>query len=134
MRNVRRLQKIGFELVGVWQLDDHNKLIIELTNLAEASNILYAFVCEGEVKYIGKTVQPLKKRMYGYQHPGPTQRTNIKNNKRIIDLILVGKVTQVYALPDNGQLCYGEYKISLAAGLEDSLITEIKPDWNDMGK
>jgi hypothetical protein len=35
---------------------------------------------------------------------------------------------------DNGLLKYGDYKIGLAAGLEDALIYKISPEWNFSGK
>jgi hypothetical protein len=33
----------------------------DLTELSNAENILYAFISNGEVPYVGKTIQPLKK-------------------------------------------------------------------------
>ncbi len=126
---MNRLLQIGFRCVGHWKLENEEP-IYELTSLMDTRNILYSFISNGEVKYIGKTVQPLKKRMYGYQNPGPTQSTNIKNNERIRQLLLNGEAVDIFALPDNGLLHYGGFHINLAAGLEDSLISELSPDWN----
>ena len=36
----------------------------------------------------------------------------------------------ILALPDNGLLHYGQFHVSLAAGLEDSIISVIAPPWN----
>ncbi len=126
---MNRLLQIGFRSVGHWKLENGNP-IYELTALINTQNILYAFISNGEVKYIGKTVQTLKRRMYGYQNPGPTQSTNIKNNEKIRQLLLDGEAVDIFALPDNGLLHYGGFHINLAAGLEDSLISELSPDWN----
>lgn len=75
-----RLVKMGFKRLGTWKLNG-NILNYELESGSELKNVLYAFISEGSVLYIGKTVQPLKKRMYGYQNPGPTQSTNIKKKE-----------------------------------------------------
>jgi hypothetical protein len=88
---------------------------------------------KGIVLYVGKTVQPLKKRMYGYQNPGPTQSTNIKGNKNIGDLLAGRKQVEIYALPDNGLLHFGVFHINLAAGLEDSIVKMLFPEWNRTG-
>lgn len=83
--------------------------------------------------YIGKTVSSLKKRMYGYQNPGASQSTNIKANQFIRESLAGGKVVEVHALPDNGLLYYGGFHVNLAAGLEDSLLAQLKPKWNKAG-
>ena len=78
-------------------------------------------------------MQPLKRRIYGYQNPGPTQSTNIKWNKLIRAALTEGQVVEVHALPDNGLLYYGGFHVNLAAGLEDSLVANLKPKWNKAG-
>ena len=80
-------------------------------------NVLYAFVSNGEIKYIWKTTKSLKKRMYSYQNPGPTQSTNIKNNGYIKELLEANEAVDIFVLPDSGLLHYGWFHINLAAGL-----------------
>lgn len=126
---MNRLIEIGFQCVGHWKLDD-DRPVYELTSLMKTPNVLYAFVSNGEIKYIGKTTQPLKGRMASYQSPGPTQSTNIKNNENIKTLLEAGEAVDIFVLPDTGLLHYGGFHINLAAGLEDSLITDISPPWN----
>ncbi len=106
----------------------------DLSGLADAANILYAFISNGEVLYVGKTTQSLKTRMYGYQNPGPTQKTNIKINKLLLQLLSAGKRIEIYARLDNGIQRIGVFHLNLAAGLEDSIISILKPKWNQMGK
>lgn len=72
--------------------------------------------------------------MKGYQNPGPTQRTNIRVKKNIIQLLESGLPIDIYILTDSGLLQYGGFTISIAGGLEDTLIDAIKPDWNITGK
>jgi hypothetical protein len=96
-------------------------------------NILYAFVAEGKVLYIGKSARSLQQRLYGYQNPGPTQFTNIKGHGLILGSLTSKKPILVYAFVDPGELRYGEFQVSLAAGLEDNLIAALKPPWNKAG-
>jgi hypothetical protein len=129
---VGRLESMGFRRAGQWELKAGN-LKCSLQDCADAKNVLYAFVCNHSVLYVGKSIQTLKKRMYGYSRPGPTQRTNIKGNAFLKKLISAGDEVLVYALPDNGLLFYGGFHVNLAAGLEDSLIAQLKPAWNGAG-
>ncbi|MEI7695350.1 MAG: GIY-YIG nuclease family protein [Chlorobium sp.] len=127
---MNRLLEIGFQKVGNWCIDIDNELVFRLTDMYDDNNIIYAFTSDNDIKYIGKTTQPLNRRMVGYQRPGRTQTTNIKNHAFIKDLLNKGKVVDIFALRDNGFFHYGSYHINLAAGLEDGLIAAIKPDWN----
>ena len=129
---MKRLLDIGFRKVGSWK-QTASGIVCTLNECAEARNILYSFVCGQTVLYVGKTTQPLKKRMYGYQNPGPTQSTNIKGNRNISDLLADGKQVDIYGLPDDGLLHRGVFHINLAAGLEDSILETLDPLWNTTG-
>jgi hypothetical protein len=83
---MNRLLEIGFQLVGHWSLREGDP-VFELTRMMTDKKILYAFVSDGEVKYIGKTIQSLSSRMYGYQRPDPTQTTNVRNQANIKALL-----------------------------------------------
>jgi hypothetical protein len=129
---LQRLRDIGFRKVGEWEFSA-GELMCSLVAEAESRNILYAFESKGEVLYIGKTTQPLKTRMYGYQNPSPTQSTNIKNNENIKEILSSGNDVSILALPDHGLLHYGGFHLNLAAGLEDNIVFQIKPKWNKTG-
>jgi hypothetical protein len=126
---MNRLLEIGFEAAGHWILDN-DKLKCELTRHSMQKNILYAFVCDGDVKYVGKTIRALKERMAGYKNPGKTQITNINNHRRIKELLSEDVAIEIFALPDSGLLHYGQFHLNLAAALEDDIIRVIDPDWN----
>lgn len=126
---MNRLLDIGFLVAGDWFLED-GALRIAFRQLAEQRNVLYAFVCDGEVKYIGVSTQTLRKRMAGYRSPGPKSTTNIRNNRNIRDLLTQGVTVEVYALPDSGLMHYGPFHLNLAAGLEASIIASLRPEWN----
>lgn len=109
---------------------ENDKLKCELTRHSTQKNILYAFVCDGQVKYVGKTVRSLAIRMSGYRTPGKTQTTNINNHRYIKELLSLGVAVEILALPDSGLLHYGQFHLNLAAGLEDSIVQVINPEWN----
>lgn len=126
---MNRLLEIGFEPAGHW-LVENDKLKFELTRNSTQKNILYAFVCDGQVKYVGKTICALSVRMSGYKNPGQTQTTNINNHRRIKELLFSGVAVEIFALPDSGLLHYGAFHLNLAAALEDDIIRVIDPEWN----
>lgn len=130
---MNRLLNIGFINVGHWTITN-NILRYHLTSHQTTKNVLYSFVSNGIIMYIGKTTMHLAKRMYGYQNPGASQTTNIRVNKRIKELLLTNQPADIFILVDNGLLKYGDFKINLAAGLEDTLIYQINPKWNFSGK
>jgi hypothetical protein len=130
---MNRLLDIGFMNVGNWAISD-SEIDFQLKLHGSQRNILYAFVCDAEVKYVGKTVQPLRSRMYGYKNPGRSQITNIRNHARLKEELSRGVGIDILALPDNGMLHYGQFHYNLAAGLEDSIIAIIKPSWNGTPK
>lgn len=126
---MNRLLQIGFQVVGHWMLSEGEPKL-QLDRMQDETNVLYAFVVDGEVKYVGKTTQPLRSRMYGYLKPGPTQSTNIKNRANIKSVLEQGRIVQILVLCDNGLHHYGDFHINLAAALEDDLIAKLNPDWN----
>lgn len=127
---LQRLEEIGFRKCGQWSKVDTGKIKLSLTECAESANVLYAFISAGEVLYIGKTTQQLKKRLYGYQNPRSTQTTNMRGNKAISDALHNERLIDVFALPDHGLLQFGGFHLNLAAGLEDSLVNDLRPPWN----
>jgi hypothetical protein len=128
--SLSQLENIGFVPAGRWTFDGPARIKFECTAHANAINVLYAFIVDGAPVYVGKTVQPLCKRMQGYRTPGPTQPTNKRNNKAICKLLEQSSEVLVYVLPDNGLMHYGGFHVNLAAGLEDSIIRKLKPRWN----
>jgi len=131
--NLTKLTDIGFKKIGSWSNQDE-KLVPNLSSEQDSRNVLYSFVLNNEPVYIGKTTQKFKKRMYGYQNPGKTQFTNIRNNKNIKDALSNNHTVDIYVLPDNGLLHFGEFHLNLAAGLEDNITKTLKPIWNISGK
>lgn len=130
---MNRLLNIGFISVGHWTHRD-NTIMYTLASHHTTKNVLYSFISNGDIKYIGKTKVRLSQRMYGYQNPGPTQTTNIRVNATIKKLLEADQPVNIFILTDDGFLRYGDFRINLAAGLEDTLIYEINPEWNLAGR
>jgi len=126
---MNRLLEIGFQVAGCWRLKD-GELSLHLRRYGSQRNVLYAFVSDGEVKYVGKTTQKLAGRLYGYSKPGESQATNVRNHRLIRELLHRGAAVEILVLPDNGLLHYGQFHVNLAAGLEDSIIAVLSPEWN----
>jgi hypothetical protein len=124
-----RLKEIGFVLAGTWSAADTG-IFCALGDFGAAKNVLYAFAVDGDLAYVGKTVQPLRARLAGYRTPGPTQSTNIKNNRKIRGCLGQKRLVEIYVLPDTGLLHFGGFHLNLAAALEDSLVRELEPPWN----
>jgi hypothetical protein len=129
---VERLRQIGFEKAGQWSLQDH-KPICALEIHGSACDVLYAFALGSQVLYVGKTTRSLQQRMYGYQRPGPTQRTNIACNQKIVQALCAEPAIDIYVFRDPAPRLHAGIPINLAAGLEDGLIREFKPPWNKAG-
>lgn len=128
------LINIGFSQVGYWTLTNPDTIAYTLNSNHNTRNVLYAFISNGKIKYIGKTTQTLDKRMYGYQNPGLSQSTNIRVNGEIKKLLKQNNLVDIFILADNGLLSFGGFRINLAAGLEDTLINKLNPKWNMSGK
>jgi hypothetical protein len=130
--SVGRLQQIGFEKAGRWSLQG-DKPICALDIHGAACDVLYAFVSGSQVLYVGKSTRSLEKRMYGYQRPGRTQRTNIACNEDILKALAAERAIDIYVFRDPSPKLHAGIPINLAAGLEDGLIREFKPPWNKVG-
>ncbi len=127
--SLQHLLSLGFEEVGLWFLED-GKVTFVLNKSSKETNILYSFVVNGVVKYIGKSVQTLYKRMYLYKQGSGSQRTNIRNKEEIRVCLERGEEVKIYVFIPDPQLYYKGMPINIAAGLEDNLIVLLRPDWN----
>jgi hypothetical protein len=128
-----RLVEVGFRQVGEWSLQNEEPRF-SLSAEATSHNVLYSFVSGDDALYIGKTTIALQDRMYQYENPGRSQLTNIRVNGLLKETLSDGTVVHIYALRDDGSMNYRGFHLNLAAGLEDSLISGLKPKWNKVGK
>jgi hypothetical protein len=128
-----RITEAGFVEVGKWELRD-KRPAYSLDKEATSYKVLYAFVSGDDVLYVGKTTIALRDRLYQYQRPGPSQRTNIRVNALLTEVLSNGETVRIFALPDRGEMEYHGFHLNLAAGIEDSVIKELQPQWNKTGR
>jgi hypothetical protein len=133
------LLAIGLEDAARWQTDGKKLKHVgdksaNWQRLTAIPNCLYAFCCEDDVLYIGKTTKTLAKRFVGYCDPGNGRATNWKCHQKIRSLLQEGKNVRIFVLPSHSHLSWGGFEINLAAGLEDALVKAFKPPWNGSNK
>jgi hypothetical protein len=134
IKNMDKIINLGFVLAGKWHLSTPNCINFNLTKFKSATDVLYAFVSNDKLKYLGKTTKTLESRMKGYRKPGPTQYTNIRINGLISKTLQASQEVFIYVLVGTDLCEYKGHKVSLAAGLEDIFIRELNPEWNYHGK
>ncbi|SNR67987.1 GIY-YIG nuclease family protein [Paracoccus sediminis] len=133
--DVEDLKRIGFVEIGEWRLDTEDRIALCLASeigakLTLVPNACYAFTEKTEVLYIGKTTQGIRKRFYYYANPRSNQSTNVRCNRNILEAIAADKVIGVLGFVPTTDLRIGEFRLNLAAGLEDDLIARFSPSWN----
>ena len=130
---LERLIEAGFVRCGTWRLTNDVPTCTLLSH-QENAGILYALVSDGAVLYVGKTTKTLKQRMYQYEHPGPSQLTNIANHQQLRQVLASGRSVDLYVLVDTAGIRHAGFRVSLAAGLEDDIIATVDPVWNKAGR
>ena len=130
--SLERLKELGFKSAGKFSFEKEF-LQCEIW-FPEEEQILYAIIIDDNIMYIGKSSGTLCRRVYGYCAPGPTQRTNLRINPLIINHIENGKEVQLYGFIDSEKLTRTGFEVNMAAALEDSIISQLQPEWNIVGK
>lgn len=140
MKTIEDLKKINFIKVGYWYLNNKQKLdfnIIDPKHLQE-NHLLYAFEADLIVRYIGITEKTLKNRLTNYKNGNSESSgsTNKKLNNNISEEIKKGFTVNIWMLKDSAPCNFFDYEISLATGIEKSLIRafDLKENlWNKRG-
>ena len=122
------LRQLGFEEAGHWRIRA-GRPYFRLESHHQLSDVLYAFVADTAVMYVGKTATALETRMRAYRMPGPTQRTNLRVRAHMSRLLARGDTLAIWVMLHD-PLTYRGFKVSLAAGLEDAVIQATRPQWN----
>ncbi len=119
----------GFEAAAKWVLDDKG---IKLDRAVPSGQAVYAFAVAGIVKYVGVAKLDIKRRLYGYKVPGPTQKTNVRVRPLIRTALEQGSEVEILvAKPLGGE--WNGLPIDQVAGLEAGLIRRFAPPWNVQG-
>jgi len=129
-----KLQEAGFELAGKWVLTQQGLGLVLNDVIGNKKDVLYAFSIDGALKYVGKTASTLRSRLQGYKTPPATANsgasTNIKNHQNIVAALKHGSTVDIYVLHAFPTQDHYGFSVSLAAGLEGSLISDLTPLWN----
>jgi hypothetical protein len=132
-RGTDALFDLGFCEAGTWKLAGKN-INADISSHATVRDFLYAFTSGTQILYIGKSTNTFAQRMAQYEQPGPTQKTNIRNNRDIKQLLLAGERVGIMVFIEPEPIYFRGYRVNLAAGLEDELIRRFRPKWNKLGK
>ena len=127
------ISESGFVMAGEWTLRPTVKsgITFKLTAFA-SSRVVYAFVVDGQPKYIGiceKDTTTLQDRIIRYknqQGAGTNERISIK----IRQALSAGKAVHIFALQPDTRFDYRGLEIDTVKGLENPLIARFKPEWN----
>ena len=130
-----KLSNFGFVEVGEWVTDKNSSCGINFKlNRYEDDRVLYAFVVEGEVKYVGickSDSTTLKKRMKRYiQNRTLSNSTNTRIIEKIKECLEKKGKVKIFGLKPILPLTYQDLGIDLVAGLEIPLIKELNSPWN----
>lgn len=121
---------LGFVPVGAWALlSDSPACTIQ--NHPDRSPVVYAFLVEDFVMYVGKSNRSLRDRIGNLVHPEPSQRANQRSLLQIKQALAEGKRVTVYALVDWEPVTHRGLALDLPTALESTLVDRMCPPWND---
>lgn len=135
-----KLDDYDFKEVGEWCIYDRVKsgIIFHLTKF-EDERVIYAFVVNEEVKYLGiceEDTTTLKDRLnrYKFRMGGNKSRIGKSTNERVAgkikECLEKDNVVKIYALKSELKWKYKDLDVDLVKGLENPLIEKFKPEWN----
>lgn len=123
------LLEAGFQEVKCWGASEHR---IDPPKDLPAKRGVYAFALEDEVVYVGLASRSLKQRLNFYARPGASQRTNVRLNGMISELLRQGETVRILlAHPDDSE--WSGLRLSGPEGLEAALIEDFDLPWNMRG-
>lgn len=125
--SVETLRSGGFVSAGSWILSVDGRIELERPLPKEVG--AYAFVVKGYAVYVGVATRSLATRFRSYLRPGSTQRTSLRLNTIIRDLLEQGGSVEIFvATPPD--LEWNGLPIHASAGLELGLIKRFSLEWN----
>jgi hypothetical protein len=122
----------GFQRVGLIRGTAADAQLIPVGSFSRGAAV-YAFVIEGEVRYIG-AAERLARRMTGYRNRQIKNTSQRRVHQEIRKVLAVGHELEIFALPITSRpACYSELWIDPLIGIEAGLIMKFKPEWNLRG-
>jgi hypothetical protein len=130
--NIEILTDAGFQLIGHWELDPELNVRFD-PNIPAAPGV-YAIVANGKVQYIGGAQKGLRHRFKKYQSHINKGTVAVRLRSLIAEALRNGaKVATYYATPPAVISHWNKLPIDGIAGLEEGLIRNIRPPWNNRG-
>lgn len=121
------LIEAGFENHCYWKNAESGG--IELSEKLPKKQGVYVFCIDGIAQYVGVATMGLAKRIYFYKKPGSSQKTSIRINRIICELVERSvRVNVLIASPDD--LEWNGLPVHGCAGLELGLIKTFELPWN----
>jgi hypothetical protein len=126
---VELLVKSGFSSSGNWTLLKGNLSLP--ANLPTRPGV-YAFCMDDRVQYVGLATQSIRKRLYFYAKPGPSQPTNTRLNAMLRTLLAEGcEIRILTAHPEDCE--WNGLRVCGPSGLEAGIIKTFDLPWNKRG-
>jgi hypothetical protein len=134
MSHLELINHLGFRHVGKWRIGE-NGPDFEIEDLIKNKRqSLYAFVVGNEILYLGESTGLFSGRMRSYRRPGKSQSTNTRINPLIVEMIQSEKDISIYHFECVEEFKFRVISLNVASALEDTLIAQISPRWNMIGK
>ncbi|PTE00573.1 hypothetical protein C7830_13640 [Pandoraea apista] len=96
----------------------------------EHRNVMYAFVEEDKVHYVGKTAMPLEGRLYLYRRACLTSSREARCHEQLVARLRQVPSIDIYVFTGEPQPLHGAFSINLIDGLMDSIVHALMPAWN----
>jgi hypothetical protein len=127
------LKSGGFKLRGVCSSGTTNVTMIISGNSEPKKPGVYAFVVDGEIRYIGSAQRGLHERLGHYQTT-QGRYTAARVRAEVLKVIMGGKKVEVFTyMPNQTTIIKNNLPVDLVAGIETALLRKFKPTWNKRG-
>jgi len=145
---ISELERHGLQVIGQWIKSNHASVAhmrkefetginFEVPNdWCQKRNIIYAFVINSEVQYIGETTAGIASRFISYRYGNPLERDTDNRVKRAItEALIAGKSVEIWASCPLTTFQHAEYdpiQVPASKPLEEYLIGKLNPSLNRM--
>ena len=121
---MKRLIDIGFRKAGQWVGGQRLEPRAVLARFSQSEGVLYCFAVDGVPVYVATATEPIKSVMLGHVSEGAGLLDRIKT------ALGAGLAVDIYVLPDDGRVKWGEFILDIAGALEKNIIKRLCPPWN----
>ena len=119
----------GFVKIGYYHLTEDgvcDTVLHEGVQKYLRVSLVYMFVVDEDIKYIGKTIQ-------GYIRPLTYHKNKVMSdvNGGITEECSKGKIVKIYARKFDKPFIFEDLELDLCEAYEQALISKYKPEWNN---